>query len=208
MHSNKISKYKYNFGFSMIETIVVIFILGLMGIAVWTFQSDIFSLNNIVTGNITSQEEARNSFKKITSEIRSLSPSSLGAYPIHEASSNSFTFYSDIDDDGIMEKIRYFLSGNILKKGTIKPLGSPLVYNPADEEVKEIIHNVSNGSTAIFDYYDKNYDGTSDPMSQPIDIITVRLVKITVIVNRSSSDPPSLITFTTQVSMRNLKDNL
>ena len=200
--------HKYNFGFSMIEIVVVIFILGLIGVTVWSFQSDIFLLNNIISGNITSQEEARNSFKTMTSEIRSISPSSLGAYPIYEANFNSFTFYSDIDDDGLKERIRYFLNGNILNKGVLKPSGNPLAYNPANEEIKEIIHNISNGSTPIFDYYDTNYDGATLPLSQPINIVAVRLVKITVIVNRNSSNPPSLITFTTQVSMRNLKDNL
>ncbi|MDP2741176.1 MAG: type II secretion system protein [bacterium] len=205
------AQYKYhknNLGFSMIEIIVVIFILGLIGTSVWTFQSDIFSLNNILSGNITSQEEARNSFKAMTAGIRSISPSSLGAYPLYEVNPNSFTFYSDIDDDGLKERIRYFLSGNILKKGVLKPSGNPLVYNTANEVISEIIHNISNGSTPIFDYYDTDYDGTTAPLSQPVNIIAVRLVKITVIVNSNSSNPPILITFTTQVSMRNLKDNL
>lgn len=219
MRANKILKYlelrnnfeiqsKYNFGFSMIETIVVVLILGIIGIAVWTFQSDVFLLNNIISGNITSQEEARNIFKMITSEIRSASPSNLGAYPIYEAGSDSFIFYSDIDNDGLKERIRYFLSDNVLKKGVIKPAGNPLIYNSGDEEIKEIIHNISNGSTAIFDYYDTDYDGSSAPLTQPVSLVAVRLIKITLIVNKNSANPPILSTYTTQVTMRNLKDNL
>jgi len=200
--------FKNNLGFSMIEVVVVIFILGLIGASVWTLQSDIFSLNNIISGNITSQEEARNSFKAMTSEIRSISPSSIGSYPIYEANPNSFIFYSDIDDDGLKERIRYSLDGNILKKGALKPSGNPLVYNLANEVISEIIHNISNDSTPIFSYYDTDYDGTTGPLDQPVNIIAIRLVKITVIVNSNSSNPPVLITFTTQVSMRNLKDNL
>lgn len=191
---------KNSLGFSMVEVIVVVFIMALVGTAVYTFQNDIFLLNRIVSSNITSQEEARNGFKMMTSEIRSASPSSLGAYPIFEANSNSFIFYSDIDNDGLKERIRYFLEGDIFKKGTIKPLGSPLVYNLGNEIIKEVIHNVSNDSTAIFDYYDANYEGISAPLSQPVNIIAVRLIKITIIADGN--------TFTTQVSMRNLKDNL
>lgn len=202
-------QYKFfNAAFSLVEIIIVIFVLLLISIAVWTFQSNVFSLNNIISGNITAQEEARSSFKMITAEIRSASPSSTGAYSLSEAGVNSFTFYSDIDDDGLKERIRYFLSSSILKKGIIKPSGNPLVYDPDNEETTEIIHNVYNDTTPIFDYYDANYDGTTDPLVQPVNISAIRLVKITVIVNSASLEAPIFTTFTTQVSMRNLKDNL
>ena len=67
---------------------------------------------------------------------------------------------------------------------------------------------MANEATPIFDYYDTNYDGTTAPLAQPVSAIAVRLVKITLIIDKNSLRPPAPITMTTQVSMRNLKDNL
>ena len=206
---SKIQYYKRNnIGFSVIETLVTIFILTLVGMAVWTFQKDVFSLNSNISSSLDAQQEARKAFKAMSAEIRSISPSSTGSYPIAEASSTSFTFYGDIDNDGLKERLRYFLDGSALKKGVLKPNGNPLAYNPINEIVAEIVRDIANGATPIFDYYDTNYDGTTAPLAQPVSVIPTRLVKMTFIIDKNPLRPPAPITMTTQVSMRNLKDNL
>ncbi len=200
--------YKSAKGFSVTELLVGIFILTFIGIAVATFQKDIFFLNRFLSGSLTAQDEARRALKTMTAEVRPLSPSSLGAYPIAEANSTSFIFYSNIDSDSLKERVRYFLDGAILKKGVIKPSGTPLTYDTADEIINEIVHDVSNNATPIFSYYDTNYNGITPPIEEPINIPSVRLVQITILINKNSSQQPGIITLTTQVSIRNLKDNL
>lgn len=195
-------------GFSIIEVIVAIFIVTLIGFAAYYFEKDVFLLNKIVSDSLTAQNEARQALKKMSSEIRTASPSSLGAYAIVQAGVSSFTFYSNIDDDSLKERVRYFLEGATLKKGVIRPSGAPLTYNMANEIISELVHNMANGAAPIFSYYDKNYDGTTQPLTQPIDIAAARLVKITIIIDEDSQSPPSPLTLTTQISMRNLKDNL
>jgi type II secretory pathway component PulJ len=200
--------YKSKSGLSVIEVLVGIFILSLIGLAVYSFQKDVFSLNRIISGGLTAQDEARRSLKTMSAEIRTASPSSLGAYALVQTAPSSFTFYSNIDGDSFKERVRYFLEGTTLKKGVIKPSGSPLTYDPANEVITELIHDVANGTTSIFSYYDENYDGTTQPLAEPIDISAVRLVKITVVIDRDPTQPPGPMTLTTQINMRNLKDNL
>src|SRR3989344_4644245 len=118
----------------------------------------------------------------------------------------AFTFYSDIDDDGLKEKVRYFLNGPLLQKGVIKPTGSPLSYNPASEKITTLIPNVTNAT--IFTYYDENYDGAGAELTSPINIPVVRLVKITITIDKDPNRAPVTTIFSTQVSIRNLKDNL
>jgi len=195
-------------GFSVIEVTVAIFILTLVGIAVYAFQKDVFSLNRILSQSIVSQEEVRRALKVMSAEIRATSPSSIGAYAIAETATSSFIFYSNIDDDSFKERVRYFLDGTVLKKGVTKPAGDPLTYNPASETISDVVRDVANGTTALFSYYDTDYDGTSQPLVQPINISIVRLVRIVIMVDRDSSVLPGPITLTTQISMRNLKDNL
>lgn len=192
----------------MIEVLVSVGIFTLIGLAMYSFQSRIFSLNTMISSDLAAQTEVRRAFKTMSSEIRTASPSSLGSYPLSETATSSFIFYSNIDADSYKEQVRYFLQGTTLKKGVIKPSGAPLVYNPMYEVVTELIHHVVNATTSVFTYYDTNYDGTTQPLTEPIDISTVRLVKVTVFVDENTEDQLRSHTFTTQISMRNLKDNL
>ena len=195
-------------GFSIIEVVVAISILTLVGIAVYAFQKDVFSLNRILSQSIIAQKEVRRALKIMSAEIRAASPSSIGAYAIAETATSSFIFYSNIDDDSFKERVRYFLDGAVLKKGVTKPTGDPPAYNPANEIISDMVRDMANGTTAIFSYYDTDYEGTSQPLAETIDVSVVRLVKIVIIVDRDPSAPPGPMTLTTQISMRNLKDNL
>lgn len=194
-------------GFTLIEVLASIFILTLMGLVIFSFFKDIFSFNRIISGSLTAQDEARRALKTMSAEIRTASPSSLGAYPLAQTATSSFAFYSNIDGDSFKELVRYFSEGATLKKGVIKPSGSPLTYNPANEIITELIHDVANAATSTFSYYDENYDGTTQALAEPINISVVRLVKITVVIDHDPAQPPGPMTITTQISMRNLKDN-
>ena len=195
------SKPKHNSksGFSIIEVLVSIFILTLIGLVFYSFQKDIFSLNRIISGSLMAQDETQRTFKKMSAEIRTASPSSLGAYAIVQATTSSFIFYSNIDSDFLKERVRYFFDGTILKKGVIKPSGTPLTYNPASEIVSELIHDVANDATSTFRYYDTNYDGTTQSLTEPINISIVRLVKITIVIDKDPLVSPGPITLTTQI---------
>jgi prepilin-type N-terminal cleavage/methylation domain-containing protein len=195
-------------GFTLIEVLISLFILTVIGGAVGVFQKDVFSLNSMISSNIVFQQEIRQVFKSMSSQIRSMSFSSIGAYPIGEATSTSFMFYDDVDNDGLKERLRYFLSGNIIQKGLLKPTGNPLSYNSDDEVITDLVHYIVNGSTPIFEYYDQNYDGTTPPLTMPDGLLSIRLIKITIVVDKDSTKNPGPLLMTTQVSMRNLKDNL
>ncbi|KKW21557.1 MAG: hypothetical protein UY71_C0024G0007 [Parcubacteria group bacterium GW2011_GWB1_52_7] len=195
-------------GFSIIEALVGVFILTLIGVAVYTFQKDVFSLNRIFSSSLAAQEEARRALRAMSAEIRTASPSSIGAYALAETATSSFAFYGDLDGDSLKERVRYFLNGAIIKRGVIKPSGDPLTYNPANETVSDLVRDVANGAVSVFDYYDADYDGTTQSLAEPVVVSSVRLIKITIMIDKDPSAPPSPMTLTTQISMRNLKDNL
>lgn len=195
-------------GFSAVEILIAIFILSLIIVAVVSFQIDIFSLNKSSGDNLNIQEDLRRTLKTLSAEIRSMSPSNMGAYPIIQAGTSTLVFYDNIDNDTLVEKVRYFLVGTTLKKGVIKPTGSPLTYNSANETFKELAHNVANATTSIFSYYDSSYDGNSSPLTQPVDSSLVRLIKAEIIIDENPTKAPPPISLTTQVSIRNIKDNL
>lgn len=195
-------------GFSIAEMLIAIFILTVIGVVMANFQIDIFSLNRISNDNLVAQEEARSILKNMAAEIRSLSQAADGSYAIAQAGTSSLIFFTDTDNDGVKEKVRYFLAGTTLKKGMTEPSGNPSIYNPTGEAVREMIHDLANGTTSVFSYYDADYDGQSDPLAQPVNPVSVRLIKIDVTIDRDSKRDPPPFHLTTQVSCRNLKDNL
>jgi len=199
---------KINKGVSLTEIIVSVAIFATVAVALGNFSSDIFTLNSNAEENLSAQSDGRRILKTIVAELRSTSPSSLGAYALSQVATSSLIFFSNIDADPLKERIRYFLQDKNLHKGVIKPSGDPLVYNPADEEIIFLVRDIVNGAVPIFEYFDQTYTGTSTPLIQPVQATSVRLIKITLIIDQDPSRGTGPITVTSQVTLRNLKDNL
>ncbi len=199
---------KNNSGYSIVETLVVLGILTLIIVGITTFQKDIFSLNYSLQGSLNAQFEGGRVLRIMVGELRSMSQSAAGAYPIAQAATSTMTFYTDIDNDGSKEKVRYYLQNGSLKKGVVDPSGNPVGYT-GTEKIETLITNVVNAtSSPIFSYYDSSYAGTTTPLSMPLDTLSVRLIKINVTIDKDVNRPPGPSTVTSQVTPRNLKDNL
>lgn len=195
-------------GFSLVEIIIAMGILLFVTLAANALQADIFRITKTTQTSFGIQDEVRRALRLVSAEVRTTSPSSLGAYPVVTVSPTTFTFYADTNGNGIKERVRYFVNGSALQRGVITPTGNPLVYNAANEKVTTLVHSLYNGATPVFSYYNTNYDGMTAPLTDPVDLLVVRLVKITIVTDPNPIVPPIQRTMTTQVSLRNLKDNL
>jgi hypothetical protein len=184
-------------------------IISLLTVTVSTFQKDVFSLNYSLQGGLNAQIDARHVVKVVVTELREVGPSALGGYSIDLASSTGITFYSDINNDGLKDRVRYFLSGREVKRGVTSPTGNPLVYNSANEQLTTLISDfVASSTRPLFQYYTDTYTGNTPPMTYPIDIQSIRFVKVTVIIDKDPNRSPGEMVVSSQVNLRNLKDNL
>ncbi len=201
--------YKTNKGATITEILVTIAVLALVINAVASFSADIFRFSGTIYNSVQAQQDARNVLRQMAFELRTTSPSSTGAYALAEVSANRIRFYSDIDNDGLKEEVIYYLSANgkTLYKNVRKPTGAPLQY-VGNFSTSTVASDIVNGATPIFTYYDTNYDGTTGSLAQPVNILSVRLLKIEIIIERDPNRAPVPIVVSTQVSLRNLKDNL
>lgn len=196
-------------GFTLVETLVALAILTIIFLVVSRFQLNILGFNKTSYDSLQSSQDARSILRVIVAELRSAQPSNNGAYPLVNAATSSITFYSDSDNDGLKEQIRYYLATTTLKKGVIVPTGSPLAYNPAQEKTSFLAYNIKNGtSTALFQYFDNTYTGTTSPLAQPVNVSNVRLVKINLTIDADPNKSPIPREYSSQVMLRNLKDNL
>jgi prepilin-type N-terminal cleavage/methylation domain-containing protein len=196
-------------GFSLAEIVVVIGILGIIMVAVSGFQRDTFVNTKFAMDSLSTTQDSRNILRMMVRELRTSSSGNDGSYPLISAATSTISFYSDVDADGLKDKVRYYIATTTLKKGLIKPTGSPLTYVAANEVFSTLAYNLKNStSTPLFEYYDNAYAGTSSPLTQPVNISNVRLVKINLIVDVDPNKSPTVRTYTSQVNLRNLKDNL
>lgn len=194
-----------NRGFTLLEIIVVMGILfGIMFVVV-RFGLDIASFGGFLGENLSSTQELQQTFKVIKTEIRSMGPASNGGYPIESAANGSFVFYSDTDGDGLFERVRYYLEGNILKKGITKPTGNPLTYLPANEQIRELVHNIVTGSPPVFSYFPKDTDGNGAPLSTPADPSTIRLLRMSLTADQNPQQLPGPATLNILITIRNFR---
>lgn len=197
-------------GLTLIEVVLSLGILALVGTAIVSFGRDIFWQNYVWSQHLIAETEAKLALRRLMTELRTVEPSSTGTYPLELATKNNLIFYSDINDDGRRERLRYFLEGTTLKRGQTSVSGQPYVYATGTESVAVVINNLINESGLIFSYYDNNYDGTegSLPLTEPLDLKDIRLIKVQFLIDNNPLQSPGPLYLSSQVMLRNLKDNL
>ena len=128
MMNHNTFKNKSKFGFTIIETLIVIAVFILIMIAVASSILYFYKSNTITLEQAYAINSARKGIEFMVRDIREVIYSDEGAYPVISMGANSFYFYSDIDRDNSVERIRYFIDGTDLKKGLTESSGDPPKY--------------------------------------------------------------------------------
>jgi prepilin-type N-terminal cleavage/methylation domain-containing protein len=108
-------KDKNNFGYTLPEVLVVIAIFAMAMIGLSALVISGYRAQNYTFQQATAINEARRGIETMIKEIREAQTGADGSYLIEKADDNEFIFYSDIDVDGDVERVRYFI-GNISQK--------------------------------------------------------------------------------------------
>jgi prepilin-type N-terminal cleavage/methylation domain-containing protein len=197
-------------GFSLLEVLVVIAIAGAVIVVVGNVGTNIGSLNGLIENNLQSKSDVAQTLQIIASEIRGAGPSAAGAYPIVAAATSSFSFYSNINDNGIIDYVSYYLASSTIYRVLIAPTGTPATYPTSSQITFDMIDNVTLvSSTPLFSYFDTSYAGSGSSMASPVAVASVRLVRITFTSatqkNPSQPSPPQY--YSTLIDIRNLDSN-
>ena len=195
-----------NKGITLVELLVAMGIFVFLAGGIVSLYLTSRKYNDIVWEQLKTQNEGRKVMQDFTNELRIASQSSVGAYPVAGASSTEIIFYTNLDSDTLMERVRYFFSGRILKKGVIKPTGNPLTYNSASEVITEVAHDTV-VSTSKFLFYDSSFTGSENPLSSPISVTNIRMVGIQLTLEEDPNASPVPFFIESKVMLRNLKDN-
>ena len=121
---------------------------------------------------------------------------------MYSAGTSTASFYADTDDDGSVDKVRYYLSGTTLYRGVTPASGNPPTYTGGVEKTYTIADNVRmSTSTAIFRYYDHG----SVQLASPVDPTDVASVYVYVTVDVNPNRTPDALTLTGGATLRNLR---
>jgi type II secretory pathway pseudopilin PulG len=195
-------------GFSIFEVLIVTALFAMVLLAVVSLRGNLNVLQNLISQKLQSRADLSQTLQIFVTELRSSGPSSLGGYPVESAGTSSLVFYSDIDKDGLFERVRYTLTSSTIEKGVVRPTGNPLSYATSSETTTTVVNYVvPQASTSIFTYYDAGYTGSESALAQPVNVSDIRIVNISIYADVDPENSPQPVFFTNTVNIRNLRSN-
>lgn len=194
-------------GFTLVEILVVLGILSIIAWSFWQFGADIFIKNYFFQASFSAEQETKATMKKIIRELRSAGQAITGDYVISQASATELIFFSDVDGDGLRERLRYFVDGQTLKRSVTSPSGQPYSYNPTTEKIYTAVRYLVTDNQPVFIYYDGSFDNASSTqaLAEPIDIAKIRLVEINLSIQVPRSN--QIMSAGSRAVLRTIKDN-
>ncbi len=201
------AKFSSQQGFTLLEVVIALGITILAVSLMTNLGLDLSNFGSFFGDFLGSQHEIQSSFQVMSAEFKSTRSSSAGSFSIAVASPTSLIFYSEVDGDNLTERVRYFVDGNILKRGVLKPSGLPLIYDSANEKVSEMIRDLTASSSVPFSYYDKDFTGSENALSYPLDLSAIRVVRVQVSVDKNPKAEPGPISMEVYLTGRNLINN-
>ena len=138
--------YKVLKGLTIVETIMTIMITTIvMGGFTYLF-SRLWKVYGFTIETGVATRRATHALDDAKDAIIKARISENGSYPIVSVGENEFSFYSDYDDDGVVERVRYFLDAQQLKVGIIEPDTSqkPVSYEDETETITTVARYVVN----------------------------------------------------------------
>ncbi|HBU06567.1 MAG TPA: hypothetical protein DEB09_00615 [Candidatus Magasanikbacteria bacterium] len=195
-------------GFTLLEVLVAMGIFILVAMSASWFIIHGFRYNAIIWEQLDKQNEGRKVLQQVVDTVRKAEESSLGSYPLVTSTNYQLSVYANIDDDSYREKVRFWLDGTTLKRGIIKPSGSPLNYS-GTEQIVELAHDVVNISknSPLFLYYDESYSGSENALVQPVEITNIRVIRVQLELEKDPTATPVPLHVEGVVNVRNLKSN-
>ncbi|NTV44393.1 MAG: hypothetical protein HGA67_01705 [Candidatus Yonathbacteria bacterium] len=190
-------------GLTLVETLVAIAagtatIIALSGFVLSFYRTNTYAIEQSFAVN-----SARRGIERMVRDMRETTYSDEGAFPIITASPYTLYFYSDVDRDTNVERIRFYLENGLLKKEQTKSVGDPPTYTGGTTVTTVVSDYVRNSalSVPLFKYY--NAAGVE--ITNPSNIRDVVFVTVNVVVNINPLRLPSDFSLRSSATLRNLK---
>lgn len=197
-HKNEIQN-----GFSLVEMIVVIALFTIVSLVVSDSIAVFYRMNAYTIAQSYQVDNARRGVDTMVQDLREMTFSDTGTFPLVYKQNYKVGFYSDIDRDSSVEYVEYSLASTTLYKKIFHATGTPPTYSTTtpdsiitlSEYVQNQIQNIP-----IFVYYDEggNVATSSTPTTD------IRYAQVSVIVNIDPIRDPGQFMLRSSAALRNL----
>src|SRR3989344_7148797 len=197
-------------GLTLIEMVIAIAVALIVMEGFTYMLLKTWDTNKFILEEGLASAAASRATNRIVIQLRGVQQSDNGSYPVVSADDFDFTLYTDIDDDGVVERVHYFLDqvNDQLKVGVTDPnTAVPVAYPAGDTTVTGMTNYVVNEATdPVFFYYNGDYpsDTINNPLTTPASVGNIQLIKIHLFVNINPVHAPDNINIESFVDLRNL----
>ena len=190
-------------GFTLVEIVVVVGLTGLVGLGLLSMITFFYRSNAFLLEATSAVDSASRGVNQSLEHLREASYGEDGGYPLAVAATSSVTFYSDLDVDSSIERVRLYLTNGILYRGVTEASGNPPSYTGQPEITTVLATDVKNAtSTPAFRYFDEG----GIELTGVIDIAEVRTVRVRFDVDINPQRAPNILTLEGGATLRNLRD--
>ncbi|MBP6881312.1 MAG: hypothetical protein KBC35_01685 [Candidatus Pacebacteria bacterium] len=192
---------------TLVEMVVMIGVYVVLMLAVTMSIFNLYQINAYSFAQTNEIDNARRGVTQWYRDVREMVVGEDGTYPVAIIDTHRFGYYSDTDQDDMVEYVEYVLATTTLSKYTYNAVGSPAVYDLLTPDLKEdlsyYVQNI-NQATSTFFYY----DNAGNRLSSTSPIIDVRYIEMQLIINIDPIKSPGEFMLRSSVAPRNIKDNL
>ena len=190
-------------GFTLVETVVVVGLTGLVGVGLLSMIAFFYRSNAFLLEATSAVDSASRGVNQSLEHLREASYGEDGGYPVAEAATSSVTFYSDLDVDTSVERVRLYVLSGVLYRGVTEAAGNPPSYAGQPESTTVLATDVKNAtSTPAFRYFDVS----GNELSGTVDLAEVRTVRVRFDVDINPERAPNILTIEGGATLRNLRD--
>ena len=200
--------------FTLIETLVVIFVFSVVIMMTGNFIVMGYKTQSYTYQQSIAINEARKGIEVMVKEIREAQTGENGAHIIEDAQEKEFVFYSDIDNDDRVEKIKYFIDAdnNEFKKLIYEPNNwafSDLenaqietIFYPTDPSRElTVCQYLVDSPPSVFSYFNANGEELTE---LPAIKKYTKTIKVRLLINVNPARAPAAFELSSETSLRNL----
>lgn len=195
-------------GMSFIEMIIAILIM-LLGMSGFTYLFvDSWRSNKFIIEMGNASLLASRAVNNLVADLRKVRQADNGDYPIESGDDFDIKVYIDIDNDGVTERVHYYLQNGSLYRGVREPVGNlPINYPNGDGTTTLLANSIINSNTQpVFSYYNDEYpsDTVNNPLDTAVNVADVKMIKVHLMVNIDPLNVPEHINIESFAELRNL----
>jgi prepilin-type N-terminal cleavage/methylation domain-containing protein len=192
-------------GFTLNEMLVVMALMSVVTMAAYLLMSATTSMANDTEARQVATEDNRRLLDMLAREIRQAYEISDGGGAFAEVSPRQCTFYTDVNRDGVPEKVRYRIEGHDVFRAQTTATSAlpPYTFGSLDSE-QQVAKTVDAAwSGDVFTYYGNTYGADGKPVQVgPTEPAKVSAVQIRLVNTAHAGERSATVDLSTWVKVR------